>query len=233
MDPVNILIIEDEKKIARILGLELEFEGYQYDISYDGLDGLTKATMQEWDLILLDVMIPQLSGMEVLRRLRSAKNETPVILLTARDSIPDIVSGLDLGANDYVTKPYQTEELLARIRTALRFKGAKEKSEEDLFTISDLAVNEKSRSVKRGNREIKLTRREFDLLCYLVKNKNQVLTRDQILNEVWGFDYYGDTNVVDVYIRYLRKKLDDHEQEDLIHTVRGVGYCIRSSNGEN
>ncbi|SDM99190.1 DNA-binding response regulator, OmpR family, contains REC and winged-helix (wHTH) domain [Fictibacillus solisalsi] len=233
MDPVNILIIEDEKKIARILGLELEFEGYQYDISYDGLEGLAKATKQEWDLILLDVMIPQMSGMEVLRRLRAAKNATPVILLTARDSIPDIVSGLDLGANDYVTKPYQTEELLARIRTALRFKGAKEKSSEDLFTISDLKVNGKSRSVKRGTREIELTRREFDLLSYLVKNKNQVLTRDQILTEVWGFDYYGDTNVVDVYIRYLRKKLGDHEQEDLIHTVRGVGYCIRSSNGEN
>ncbi|MDN4525735.1 response regulator transcription factor [Fictibacillus fluitans] len=233
MDPVNILIIEDEKKIARILGLELEFEGYQYDISYDGLDGLTKAMKQEWDLILLDVMIPQLSGMEVLRRLRSANNDTPVILLTARDSVPDIVSGLDLGANDYVTKPYQTEELLARIRTALRFKGAKEKYGEDLITISDLTVDEKSRVVKRGNREIELTRREFDLLCYLVKNKNQVLNRDQILSHVWGFDYYGDTNVVDVYIRYLRKKLDNQEQEDLIHTVRGVGYCIRSSKGED
>lgn len=225
---VKILIVEDEKKIARIIGLELEFEGYEYDFAYDGMEGLTKANEQNWDLILLDVMIPKLNGLEVLRRLRGSENGTPVILLTARDSVPDIVSGLDLGANDYITKPYRTEELLARIRTALRnHSTGKEEDFGESLNIADLVVNIGSREVRRQDKEIELTPREFDLLCYLLRSKNQVLTREQILTNVWGFDYYGDTNVVDVYIRYLRKKVDWNEKESLIQTVRGVGYSMK------
>lgn len=181
-------------------------------------------------MILLDVMIPGISGIEVLRRIRMNDTFTPVIMLTAKDSVEDKVSGLDLGANDYVTKPFVIEELLARVRANLRQSKAQKpetKIDEVWIQIADLKVNPKSREVIRNNEEIDLTPREYDLLMYLLEHKRQVLSRDQILEGVWGFDFYGDTNVVDVYIRYLRKKIDIGDVPPLIHTVRGVGYVLR------
>ncbi|WP_408009275.1 response regulator transcription factor [Pseudalkalibacillus sp. A8] len=224
----KILIVEDEEKIARVIKLELEFEGYEVDTAYDGLAGLEKFRSDRWDLVLLDVMLPELNGIEVLRRIRSNDEHTPVILLTARDSVPDKVAGLDQGANDYITKPYQIEELLARVRVCLRLKRGLSKTEEtgQGLILGNLIVNEKTREVSRGNKQIELTPREFDLLVYLLQNKQHVLNRDQILSAVWGYDYYGDTNVVDVYIRYLRKKVDNGESP-LIQTVRGVGYVLK------
>lgn len=205
MEKGHILIVEDEEKIARVLQLELEYEGYSVTIKHNGTEGLDAAAKGGYSLVLLDVMLPGLSGLEVLRRLRKTDPQTPVILLTARDSIPDKVTGLDIGANDYVTKPFEIEELLARIRAALRQNGTKTEDIGTFLTYDDLRVNEKTREVRRGDKEVELTPREFDLLVYMLKHLQQVLTREQILSSVWGFDYIGDTNVVDVYIRYIRK----------------------------
>lgn len=219
----NILIIEDEKKIARILQLELEHEGYETDAAFTGTSGLEKFKEQDWDLVLLDVMLPELSGLEVLRRIRTTDSNTPVILLTARNSIPDKVSGLDLGANDYMTKPFEIEELLARVRASLRTVQVKAEHS-SVLNVQDWTVNEKTREVVRGKEQVDLTPKEFDLLVYFIENKGQALNREQILNRVWGFDYYGDTNIVDVYVRHLRKKLD---LSDVLLTVRGVGYRLK------
>jgi two-component system, OmpR family, response regulator len=226
-----ILVVEDEEKIARLLELELEYEGYSVTKSLDGITGLEAYRSRKWDLILLDVMLPGLSGIEVLRRIRMNDGQTPVLLLTAKDSVEDKVSGLDLGANDYITKPFQIEELLARIRVALRNKIPEQKKEieKDWLSVADLKLNEKTREVARGETPIELTPREFDLLAYLMRNKRQVLNRDQILEAVWGYDFIGDTNVVDVYIRYVRKKIDAPSKPPLIHTVRGVGYVIKEA----
>lgn len=226
----EILVVEDEEKIARLLELELTYEGYRVTKVYDGLDAMNHYREKEWDLILLDVMLPGLSGMEILRRIRANDAVTPVILLTAKGAVEDKVTGLDFGANDYVTKPFQIEELLARVRAALRLKGKSRKEEGKWLTCSDLKINEQTREVMRGDQAIMLTAKEFDLLFYLAENERQVLTRDQILSNVWGYDYSGDTNVVDVYIRYLRKKLEvSADAEPLIQTVRGVGYTLRQS----
>lgn len=228
-DQIRILIIEDEANIARVLQLELEHEGYQAEISGDGLDGLNRASAGKWDLILLDIMLPGLNGIEVLRRLRRQDRQTPVLLLTARDSIPDKVTGLDQGANDYITKPFEMEEVLARIRANLRFRRGSNGSHSAL-RVGDLHLNPKTREVKRGEQDIHLTPREFELLTYLMRHAGQVLEREQIIQEVWGFDFVGETNVVDVYIRYLRQKIDKHAPAPLIHTVRGVGYTLREQN---
>jgi DNA-binding response OmpR family regulator len=230
----SILVVEDEEKIARVLELELEYEGYDVTKVIDGLEALEAYRTGSWDLILLDVMLPGLSGIELLRRIRKNDLQTPVILLTAKSSVEDKVSGLDLGANDYITKPFQIEELLARIRAALRIKRADEQlpqnESEDVLRFADLSINQKSREVIRGDAEsIDLTPREYDLLVYLMVNKRQVLSRDQILEAVWGYDFFGDTNVVDVYIRYVRKKIDLPHLPTLIHTVRGVGYVMKDS----
>ncbi len=219
----NILIIEDEKKIARVLQLELEHEGYETDAAFTGASGLEKFKEQHWDMVLLDVMLPELSGLEVLRRIRTTDSHTPVILLTARNSIPDKVSGLDLGANDYVTKPFEIEELLARVRASLRTVEVKSENSK-VLTVKDWTVNEKTRDVLSGEEQVDLTPKEFELLVYFIENKGQALNREQILNRVWGFDYYGDTNIVDVYVRHLRKKLD---LSDVLLTVRGVGYRLK------
>jgi DNA-binding response OmpR family regulator len=226
----SILVVEDEEKIARVLQLELEYEGYNVEKAFDGNEALEKYRSQKWDLILLDVMLPGMSGIELLRKIRNNDPLTPVILLTARGSVADKVSGLDLGANDYVTKPFEMEELLARIRANLRLSLIQnETGESDWIKIGDLKVNENSREVIRGNHTIELTPREFDLLLYLMKNRGQVLQREQILDAVWGYDFYGDTNVVDVYIRYLRRKIDADQQLPVIHTVRGVGYMVKEA----
>ncbi|WP_102271975.1 response regulator transcription factor [Cytobacillus massiliigabonensis] len=226
----SILVVEDEEKIARLLEIELDYEGYQVTKAMDGLDALAFYRSQKWDLILLDVMLPGLSGIELLRRIRAHDSHTPVLLLTAKSSVEDKVSGLDLGANDYITKPFQIEELLARVRAALRFKGKEQMEEEsDWLTIADLRLNEKTREVVRGEDSIELTPREFDLLVYFMHNKRQVLNRDQIIEAVWGYDFLGDTNVVDVYIRYVRKKIDTPNKPALIHTIRGVGYVLKEA----
>ena len=224
----RILIIEDEENIARVLQLELEFEGYETGVAHTGPDGLIKYREQQWDLVLLDLMLPGLNGFDVLRRIRATEASTPVILLTAKGEVEDKVTGLDLGANDYVTKPFEIEELLARIRTALRFSTptATEK-DENLHEFAGLSIHEQTREVKRDGVSIELTPREYDLLLHLLKHPNQVLSREQLLDAVWGFDYFGDTNVVDVYIRYVRKKIDNGNKQSLIQTVRGVGYVLK------
>lgn len=225
----RILIIEDEKNIARVLELELKFEGYETGVAHTGSEGLIQFREQEWDLVLLDLMLPEIHGLDVLRRIRSSDENLPVILLTARNDVKDKVAGLDLGANDYVTKPFEIEELLARIRANLRL-GRSGNSESHHF--NDLDLDEITRAVRRAGREIELTPREFDLLLFLMKHPKQVLTREQVLNAVWGYDYFGDTNVIDVYIRYLRKKVDAGEDITYIQTVRGVGYVLKEHSHE-
>ncbi|WP_048824243.1 response regulator transcription factor [Bacillus sp. B-jedd] len=230
MGKEKILVVEDEEKIARVLELELEFEGYSVTKAADGIDGLEAYRTGKWDLILLDVMLPGMSGIDLLRRIRTNDPYTKIIMLTAKGTVEDKVSGLDLGANDYITKPFQIEELLARIRAALR-TGKKRDPELDdgLLSFAGLELNEKTREINRDGMSIDLTPREYELLVYLLTNRRQVLTRDQILEKVWGYDFAGDTNVVDVYIRYLRKKVDTAGLPPLIHTVRGVGYVLRES----
>lgn len=217
------MIIEDEEKIARFVELELGYEGYTTTKAFDGRTGLELAETGEFDLVLLDVMLPQLSGMEVLRRIRRTSS-VPVIMLTARDSVMDKVSGLDSGANDYITKPFAIEELLARIRTALR-KTAPEDA--GVLSASGLLLDTARRTVTVLGKPIDLTKREFDLLHFLLKNKGMVISRETLLENVWGFDFSGDTNAVDVYVRFLRGKIDGVFGMKLIHTVRGVGYVIK------
>ncbi|TQS76437.1 response regulator transcription factor [Ornithinibacillus gellani] len=229
-EPV-ILIVEDEQKLSRVLQLELEYENYQTEIADNGKDALRLMEEKNWDLVLLDIMLPELSGLEVLRRVRRNDEDTPIILLTARDQVYDKVSGLDQGANDYITKPFQIEELLARIRVHLRKKPAASTVQTDKLVVGDLSVDINSRDVIREGIDIELTPREFDLLVYLLKNKNIVLTREQLIEQVWGFDYFGETNVVDVYIRYLRQKIDNGFTQPYIQTVRGVGYTIKDVDG--
>ncbi|KKK39391.1 PhoB family transcriptional regulator [Mesobacillus campisalis] len=232
MDKPKILIVEDEEKIARVLELELTYEGYETGKALDGLDGFRQFQEQSWDLILLDIMLPGISGIELLRRIRSHDDQTAVIMLTAKDSVEDKVSGLDLGANDYITKPFQIEELLARVRACLRTNSRKQEPAgegQDWVTVGALSLNEATREVRCGEDYIELTPREFDLLAYMMKHPRQVMNREQLLNSVWGYDYYGDTNVVDVYIRYLRNKIDKPYGTQLIHTVRGVGYVVKEA----
>ncbi|MFC4777709.1 response regulator transcription factor [Paenibacillus sp. GCM10023252] len=225
----RILVIEDEAGIARILQLELEHEGYTVGTAADGRKGYEMATSEEWSLILLDVMLPELNGIEVLRRLRQAGNPVPVMLLTARDTVPDKVSGFEHGANDYITKPFAMEELLARVRNILRIfqQNPKEAEGSDQLTVGDLNIELRTRKVFRKEIIIDLTPREFELLVYLAEHKNEEKSREDILSEVWGYDFIGETNLVDVYIRYLRQKLDKGYRHKLIHTVRGVGYMIK------
>ncbi|MCL2255956.1 MAG: response regulator transcription factor [Firmicutes bacterium] len=218
----RILVVEDEQKLARLLSLELEHEGYEVVCAHDGKEGLDYALKENFCLIVLDIMLPSLNGIEVLRRLRAEKN-TPVIILTARDELQDKVSGLDLGANDYMTKPFATEELLARIRANIK-KGQPAK----LYTHKDLVIDVTSRLVTYRGKTIDLTKKEFDLLLFLMENKNMVISREKILDTVWGYDYHGNTNVADVYVRYLRSKIDEKFEVNLIETVRGAGYIIRN-----
>lgn len=222
----KILIVEDERKISRVLQLELEYENYETGVADNGKKALQMIQDEDWDLVLLDIMIPELNGLEVLRRVRKTDEATPIILLTARDEVYDKVNGLDLGANDYITKPFQIEELLARIRAHLR-RPAVKKEDSNEVSVEDLVVQINTREVTCMGNQIELTPREFDLLVYLLKNKNVVMTREQLIENVWGYDYYGDTNIVDVYIRYLRQKIDKAFDKQYIQTVRGVGYTIK------
>ncbi|MDY8023476.1 response regulator transcription factor [Paenibacillus polymyxa] len=230
----SVLVIDDEEKISRLLQLELSHEGYAVEIAQTGREGLEKALARTWDIIILDVMLPEMDGVEVLKQIRKVDNHTPVIMVTARNTTPDKVSGLDEGANDYITKPFEIEELLARMRASMRHQMepiANALQEEDKppsrLQVDSLVLERKTRLVAREGNRIELTPKEYDLLLYLMEHKNQVLQRDQMIQDVWGFDFVGDTNVVDVYIRYVRKKIDHGYKKKLIKTVRGVGYCIR------
>lgn len=220
----RILIVEDEEAIARFLELELCHEGYQVGKAADGRTGLDMALSGQYDLVLLDIMLPLLSGMEVIRRLRR-ESQIPVIMLTARDAVMDKVSGLDMGADDYITKPFAIEELLARIRSALRKRPQTAVSA--VLTCGPVTMDVARHQVLCQGNPVELTSREFDVLKLMMENPQIVLSRDTFLAKVWGYDYMGETNVVDVYIRYLRSKLDDAYGLSLIHTVRGVGYVLR------
>jgi DNA-binding response OmpR family regulator len=221
----HILIVEDEIKLARFMELELTSEGYQVSVAHDGLTGLSLARESAPDLAILDWMLPGITGVEICRRLRATGNQIPVIMLTAKDDISDRVAGLDAGADDYLVKPFSIEELLARLRAHLR---RTQEPNPDLLAVADLSLNRGTRQVKRGQRVIELTTKEFDLLEYLMRHPGQVYTRDQILEQVWGYDFGGDSNIIEVYVRYLRLKLEAETETRLIHTIRGVGYTIRA-----
>jgi len=220
----HILVVEDEVKLAQFIKLELEFEHYQVTHAPDGFTGLSAAREIQPDLILLDWMLPGISGPEICRRLRQTGSKVPIILLTAKDEVGDRVAGLDAGADDYVIKPFSIEELLARVRANLR---RDQEEDFDLVQFSDLSLNRSTREVFRGDRSIELTAKEFDLLDYLLSHPRQVLTRDQILERVWGYDFMGDSNIIEVYVRYLRLKLENQSESRLIQTIRGVGYVLR------
>ncbi len=223
----KILIVEDEEKIARFVELELKHEGYAVEKAADGRTGLDLALCGGFDLILLDIMLPELNGIEVIRRIRKT-SDVPVIMLTARDAVMDKVSGLDMGADDYITKPFAIEELLARIRVTLRKKGTVDKTTRDtLLSCGALVMDTARHTVSVKGSEIDLTNREFLMLKLMLENQQIVLSRETFLERVWGYDYMGETNVVDVYIRYLRSKIDDVYGTNIIKTVRGVGYVIK------
>ncbi|KRN77073.1 response regulator transcription factor [Weissella minor] len=226
----NILIVEDEENLARFVELELQHEGYDTHVADNGRDGLDEAMNKDYDLILLDLMLPELSGLEVARRLRETKN-TPIIMMTARDSVIDRVSGLDYGADDYVVKPFAIEELLARVRSLLRrinIETEEHSSHQSVVRYRDLTVEKENRIARRGNEIINLTKREYELLLILMENINVVQSREELLKKVWGYDADIETNVVDVYIRYLRNKIDQPDSRaSYIQTVRGTGYVMR------
>lgn len=223
----SILIVEDEEKIARFVELELKHEGYQVGKAADGRTGLSMAESGAYDLMLLDVMLPELNGMELLRRLRRT-SQMPVIMVTARDAVVDKVSGLDLGADDYITKPFAIEELLARIRVALKKShGTAVQDNGNVLSCGEVCLDKARHEVKVSGHPVELTHREFSLLEYLLENKNIVMSRDNLLEKVCGYDYAGETNVIDVYVRYIRTKIDDVYGIKLISTVRGVGYVIK------
>ena len=221
----SILLIEDEEALARFVELELRHEGYEVTKRFDGREGLETALAQDFDLILLDIMLPSLNGLEVLRRLRREK-QTPVILLTARDAVMDKVTGLDTGADDYITKPFAIEELLARLRAALR-KPAVHTAQAAL-SVGPVQLDPLRHTVTVGGSPVTLTGREFQLLQYMMENAHIVLSRETLLSTVWGYDYMGETNVVDVYIRYLRQKIDEAHGVKTLHTIRGVGYVMKA-----
>ena len=226
----NILIIEDEKELSSIRGIRIKAWGYNTEVHYNGRTGLDAALNNEWDAILLDLMLPELNGLEVCRRVRQTKN-TPIIMMTARDSVIDRVSGLDHGADDYIVKPFAIEELLARLRALLRridIEGDKKCCQANDDHLSWFNHRERNRVVRRGSDVIELTKREYELLLTLMENVNVVLARDVLLNKVWGYETEVETNVVDVYIRYLRNKIDVPGEESYIQTVRGTGYVMRS-----
>lgn len=223
----SILVVEDEVQLARLMELELKHEGYQAVVEYNGKNALQRLKEDHFEVVLLDIMLPELDGLEVCQKIREF-SDIPIVMVTAKDAVPDKVEALDMGADDYITKPFAIEELLARIRALLRRKNDHDEDELEVLKVSDLFIYKDEYRVERNNKEIELTKKEYDLLVYLVENKGIVLSREDILSSIWGYDYLGETNVVDVYIRYLRSKIDDPFDEKLIKTVRGVGYVLRS-----
>ena len=226
--PKKIMIVEDEKRIARFLQMELEHEGFETESEENGRRAYERIVQEQYDLVLLDIMLPDMDGLEVCRRVREI-SDVPIIMLTAKDDIEDKVSGLDIGADDYITKPFAIQELLARVRAAIRIHKANEMGNRDerVLAVMDLVLYPGRYEVRVKGELVELTKKEYSLLEYMLRNKPNVLTRDQILQEVWGYDYVGDTNVVDVYIRYLRAKIDERFDDKYIYTVRGVGYAVK------
>lgn len=220
----KILIVEDESSISDFVKLELEYEGYQVSIKEDGREGLKEALENDYDLIILDIMLPSMNGFEICRRLKREKN-TPVIMLSAKDSVTDKVNGLQIGADDYIPKPFAIEELLARINAIFRRVDS---LDNHIVKFKDLVINRNSRTVSRNDKEINLTNKEYELLMILLDNKDKVVTRDELLEKIWGYEYEPETNVTDVYVRYLRSKLNNENKEEYIQTIRSVGYIMRS-----
>ncbi|MGQ9586079.1 MAG: response regulator transcription factor [Anaerolineae bacterium] len=221
----EILIVEDEPKIAGFLRRGLAYEGYQVQVAYTGEEGLAMVREEPPDLVILDIMLPGMDGMEVCRRLRKNHPEIPILMLTARDAIPDRVAGLDAGADDYLVKPFAFDELLARLRALLRRARPPEPGE--VLQFADLTLNPATREAYRGGRALDLTAREFDVLELFMRNPRQVLTREILFERIWGYDYGGESNIIEVYVRYLRAKLEAGGEPRLLHTVRGVGYALR------
>jgi len=223
----KILIAEDETKILRIIELQLKYAGYETALAHNGLEAIEKINAQPFDLVLMDVMMPKMDGLTACKAIKAEHPDIKVIMLTAKDDIQDIITGLDSGADDYVTKPFVFDELLARIRANLRKHSDSAVEEDELLVFEDLQMNTKNFEVTRCGQSIDLSKTEFDLLKHLVINKDIVLSREQILNRVWGYDYYGSPNIVDVYIKYLRDKVDREFDRKMIQTVRGRGYVVR------
>lgn len=221
----SILLVEDEVKLAQFVKLELSAEGYEVEVVHDGLGGLSAAREQNPDLLIVDSMLPDMSGLEICRNLRVTGAEVPIILLTPKDEIGDRVAGLDAGADDYVLKPFSGEELLTRVRAHLQHNPS---HDPDILQFEDLKLNRRTREVNRSGKKIELTTKEFDLLEYFLANPRQIITRDRILEAVWGYDFMGDSNIIEVYIRYLRIKLEANNAKRLIQTVRGAGYVLRT-----
>ena len=224
----KIMIVEDERRIARFLQMELEHEGFETESEENGRRAYERIVQEQYDLVLLDIMLPDMDGLEVCRRVREI-SDVPIIMLTAKDDVEDKVNGLDIGADDYITKPFAIQELLARVRAAIRVHKANEDGNrnERVLAVKDLVLYPGRYEVLVKGELVELTKKEYSLLEYMLRNKPNVLTRDQILQEVWGYDYVGDTNVVDVYIRYLRAKIDERFDDKYIYTVRGVGYAVK------
>ena len=220
----KILIVEDESSISDFVKLELEYEGYQVSIKEDGREGLKEALENDYDLIILDIMLPSMNGFEICRRLKREKN-TPIIMLSAKDSVTDKVNGLQIGADDYIPKPFAMEELLARINAIFRRVDSLDNY---IVKFKDLVINRNSRTVSKNDKEINLTTKEYELLMILIDNKDKVVTRDELLEKIWGYEYEPETNVTDVYVRYLRSKLNNENKEEYIQTIRSVGYIMRS-----
>ena len=220
----KILMVEDESSISDFVKLELEYEGYQVSIKEDGREGLKEALENDYDLIILDIMLPSMNGFEICRRLKREKN-TPIIMLSAKDSVTDKVNGLQIGADDYIPKPFAIEELLARINAIFRRVDSLDNY---IVKFKDLVINRNSRTVSKNDKEINLTTKEYELLMILIDNKDKVVTRDELLEKIWGYEYEPETNVTDVYVRYLRSKLNNENKEEYIQTIRSVGYIMRS-----
>ncbi len=221
---MRILIAEDEKSLNRIIAKQLKSSGYSVDCAFNGEEAYDLISMTDYDAAVFDVMMPKIDGFSLLKKIRKDGNNLPVLFLTARDSIEDRVEGLDIGADDYLVKPFAFEELLARIRVLIRKNSV---SNSNIITVADLTVDISSRKVARGGKDISLSAKEYELLQYLAVNNGIVLSREKIEDHIWNYDYEGGTNVVDVYIRYLRKKIDENYDKKLIHTVRGMGYVLR------
>ena len=224
---MRLLVVEDEKKLNDLITKKLEKEYYGVDSCFDGEEAIRYVEGTEYDAIILDIMLPKFDGFEVIKRIRAKKNKVPILLLTARDNIDDKVKGLDYGADDYLVKPFIFEELMARIRVLLRRNSG---NADNVVTIANLKVDLDAKTVFRDDLLIKLSGREYSILEYLIRNKGKILSRERIEDHIWNYDYEGGTNVIDVYIRYLRKKIDDSYTPKLIHTIRGLGYVLRVDN---
>jgi len=227
--PIRVLAVDDEPSLTELLSIALRYEGWSVTTAATGAQAVREASTAQPDVIVLDVMLPDFDGLEVMRRVRTTQPNTPVLFLTAKDALPDRIAGLTAGGDDYVTKPFSLEELIARLRSLLRRSGMASSTRDSVISIGDLTLNEDSHDVRRGDEPITLTATEFELLRFLMRNPNRVLSKTQILDRVWHYDFGGQANVVELYISYLRKKIDAGHQP-MIHTLRGAGYLLRAGN---